>query len=123
MFALLWRLALVTAACGIAVATRADGPDTLPPPRLAAQPDSDVLPQPRPFFQAVPASPGPMVPVYASPLRRNPYEVWQNYGVGRQGRFRPLVIYSPYGPYYRYNGQPYPWAPTHGLEFMSYIVD
>jgi hypothetical protein len=60
------------------------------------------------------------VPVYA---RRSAYEVWQNYGVDRRGFFRPLVVYSPYGAYYRYNGAPFPWTTTHQREFMPYVVD
>jgi hypothetical protein len=84
-----------------APAAAADSPEPLPPPR--------VLPQ-------ATAEP-PVV------TRCNPYDVWQFYGVDRQGFFRPVVVYSPYGPYYRYNGEPFPWAPTHQLDFMPYIVD
>ena len=36
-------------------------------------------------------------------------EVWQYYGVDSTGRFRALVVNSPLGAYYLYNGQPYPW--------------
>jgi hypothetical protein len=63
--------------------------------------------------------PGPVL-MYA-PISR--YSVWQNYGVDRAGKFRPLVIWSPYGAYYRYNGAPYPWATTRTMEFMPYVVD
>jgi hypothetical protein len=76
---------------------RAD--DTLPPPRIV-----ETI-----FIQ----------PTY----RRSAYEVWQNYGVDRRGFFRPLVIYSPYGSYYRYDGTPFPWTTTHQREFMPYVVD
>jgi hypothetical protein len=90
-------------------ASRGDQPagDPLPPPReVAPEPPHPVTPIP--------------IPAYA---RTSRYEVWQYYGVDRQGRFRPRVIYSPYGPYYLYNGAPYPFAATHQLEFMPYTVD
>ena len=51
----------------------------------------------------------PRVIVYYSYPRVSHYEVWQNTGVGWQGRFRPVVVVTPYGPYYRYNGEPFPW--------------
>jgi hypothetical protein len=73
----------------------------------------DTLPAPRTVETIV------IQPVY----RRSAYEVWQNYGVDRRGFFRPLVIYSPYGSYYRYNGAPFPWTTTHQREFMPYVVD
>jgi len=56
-------------------------------------------------------------------FRRSAYEVWQNYGVDRHGFFRPVVVYSPYGSYYRYNDAPFPWTTTHQREFMPYVVD
>lgn len=62
----------------------------------------------------------PAYPVY---YRRSAYDVWQYYGVDRQGGFRPRVVYSPYGPYYLSNGAPYPWTITHQRDFMPYVVD
>jgi hypothetical protein len=56
-------------------------------------------------------------------FRTNRYDVWQYYGVDRLGRFRPRVVYSPYGSYYLYNGQPYPWVTTHARDFMPYVMD
>jgi hypothetical protein len=56
-------------------------------------------------------------------MRRSRYEVWQYWGVDRQGFFKPLVVASPYGAYYLYNGKPYPWAYTHPLDWMPYVVD
>jgi hypothetical protein len=53
-------------------------------------------------------------------FRQSRMDVWQNYAVDRTGHWRPRVIYSPSGAYYRYNGQPFPWAEVHGLEFMPY---
>src|SRR5262249_7440580 len=55
--------------------------------------------------------------------RASRYEVWQYYGVDRFGRFRPRVILSPYGAYYLYNGQPYPWVTTHEADFLRHVVD
>jgi len=81
----------------------------------------EALPQQRLVAPAW-AVPGPTaspVPYYP---KKSAYDVWQNYGVDRQGHFRPLVIYSPYGAYYRYNGAPFPWASTHPLEFSLTIV-
>jgi hypothetical protein len=56
-------------------------------------------------------------------LRVDRYAVWQYYGVDRFGRFRPVVVNSPYGAYYLINGQCYPWTTTHPLEFMRVLVD
>jgi hypothetical protein len=78
----------------------------------------DTLPPPQPVIEA-PPSYFVGTPIY----RRSAYEVWQNYGVDRQGFFRPLVVNSPYGAYYRYNGAPFPWTTTHQREFMPYVVD
>lgn len=83
-------------------------------------PAQEPLPQPRPL--------GPVgVPVqpYVPPAftRTSHYQVWQYYGVDRQGFFKPLVVYSPSGAYYLYNGQPYPWAATHSLEWMPKVVE
>lgn len=54
--------------------------------------------------------------------RINRYEIWQLYEVGRQGRFRPRVIYSASGSFYLDDGRPYPWISTHALDFMPYAV-
>jgi hypothetical protein len=78
--------------------------DALPPPRVIEMPVGPVIGG-QPFY------------------RRSAYEVWQSYGVDRRGFFRPLVVYSPYGSYYRYNGAPYPWTTTHQRDFMPYVVD
>lgn len=101
---------MIRAACLVFVlaltttALAADGPgDVLPPPRRVVPTQPPILPP----------------PIYVS---RNPYDVWQSYGVGRMGVWRPRVVYSPYGPYYWYNGQPFPWAPTRQSEFQPHIV-
>jgi hypothetical protein len=86
----------------LGIIARADDP--LPPPRIVETPPVTVI-----GWQ----------PIY----RRSAYEVWQNYGVDRHGFFRPLVVYSPYGSYYRYNGAPFPWTTTHQREFMPYVVE
>src|SRR3954451_7467445 len=80
----------------------------------AAEP-VEALPAPRPVLVA--PAPGGVYP------RGSQYEGWQNYGVDRYGRFRPLVINSPSGAYYRYNGAPFPWTTTRSMEFMPYLVD
>lgn len=54
--------------------------------------------------------------------RVSAYEVWQNYGVDRFGRFRPVVIYSPYGSYYRATGLPFPWVETHTRDFVPVLA-
>jgi hypothetical protein len=56
-------------------------------------------------------------------MRTNRYDVWQYHEVDRFGRFRPLVIQSPHGAYYRYNGQPYPWASTQPLDWKIMIIE
>jgi hypothetical protein len=67
---------------------------------------SEQLAPPREL--ARPAMPAP--PVYYVYPRVSRYAVWQDYGVNRYGKFRPLVIDSPYGAYYRYNHEPFPWV-------------
>ncbi len=87
----------------------------------AADPVPDQLPAPR----LIPAEPVPEA-VFAPPpafQRTNRYAIWDYYGVNRYGQFRPLVVYSPYGSYYKYNGQPFPWVQSYQREFMPYIVD
>ncbi len=85
----------------------------------AADPES--LPRPR---ESVLESAKP-AEVWIQPgyYRTSRYDVWQFYGVDRQGKFRPRVVYSPYGPYVLYNGVHYPFAPMHPLDFMPYVVD
>jgi hypothetical protein len=78
----------------------------------------DPLPAPRIVETAPTFVVGPSL--YA---RRSAYEVWQYYGVDRRGFFRPLVVYSPYGAYYLYDGAPYPWTTTRPREYMPYVVD
>jgi hypothetical protein len=70
------------------------------------------------------ADPPPVV-VEVRPIfyRVSRYEVWQNYGVDFQGRFRPRVLYTPTGPVYRYDGAPYPFASVRTLDFMPYATD
>ena len=92
------------------VVQAADGPDEqlLPPPAKAREPI---------------VMPGNFVPFPPSG-RRSRYDVWQYYAVDRTGHFRPLVVYPPYGlAYYLENGQPFPWAITHSLEWMPYVVE
>ena len=96
----------------------------------AQPPESEPLPAPRAYtFRITPLPPE----AYGSPIdaaftpppyqRTSAYAHWQMVGVNRQGFFRPLVVYTPDMPYYRYNGQPFPFATTHQRDFMPYIVD
>jgi hypothetical protein len=45
--------------------------------------------------------------------RPDPYAVWRNYAVDRQGKFRPLVVPSFDGLRYVETWEPYPWAAEH----------
>jgi hypothetical protein len=92
---------------GKAVAQQAPA-EPLGPPRVLESPRVEILPGPA---------------VYYSYPRISRYAVWQNYGVDRYGKFRPLVVYSPYGSYYRYNHEPFPWTQMYPGEFMPYVVD
>jgi hypothetical protein len=95
----------------IARTSLSDPAEPLPPPK-----QHEPLTPPRVLEE--PALPyGGLDPAY---FRQSRMEVWQNYAVDRTGHWRPRVIYSPSGAYYRYNGQPFPWAEVHGLEFMPY---
>jgi hypothetical protein len=102
----LFRLVLVTG-CFLLAGSAAFADDTKP----------QQLPPPRPLS----APPVVSYPVY-SYTRVSRYDVWQNYGVSHYGRFRPLVIYSANGPYYRYNHEPFPWFPTKSWEVTPYIL-
>ncbi len=99
------RLTVLAAILIVADATRAE---PLPPPR--------TMPAPT-------ASPSVFLPPPAAYYRVSAYAHWQNYGVDRQGFFRPLVVYQPgYGAYYRYNGQPYPWLTTDSLNVQPSVL-
>ena len=82
-------------------------PETLPPPRTAAP---------------VPGEPVTLVPLTGY-YRTSRYDVWQFYGVDRQGYFRPRVISSPFGSYYLYNGKPYPWETVQPRNRLLQVVD
>ena len=79
-----------------------------------------IAPAPRvvvqPFFPPPP-------PMPTSFYRTSAYEVWQNLAVDRSGYFRPRVLSTPYGAFYRYNGEPYPWTSTKQYNFMPYASD
>jgi hypothetical protein len=88
------------------------------------EPQPEKLPLPKEASpELIEPEPMPPMPPMLFPPRRSSYAVWDFYGVGRDGHFRPLVIYSPYGAYYLYNGEPYPWVITHQTDFMPYVVD
>jgi len=104
---------------GLAVATAitrpasADDPapaEKLPPPRIVAPAPITggnlLLPPPPPIF-----------------YQHGTRDVWQNYAVDSYGRWRPRVIFSPYGSYYHADGAPYPWASTHPRSFRAVTTD
>ncbi len=88
----------------------------------AAEPQA---PMPRELPPQPALTPAPLPPL--GYYRVSAYEVWQNLSVDRQGIFRPRVLYTPYGAFYRYNGQPFPWANLRPVEimpqFMPYAQD
>jgi hypothetical protein len=88
----------------------------LQPCRALGDPPVEVVPPPRPL---------PPVPAYQPPVypEHGQRSIWQLYGVDRTGRFRPLVVQTPYGAYYRYNGAPYPWIGLQNAPYMPYVVD
>jgi hypothetical protein len=65
--------------------------------------------------------PPELLPAFVYP-RRSAYDVWQNYAVDRRGFYRARVIDTPYGAFYRYNGQPYPWTTTTQYRFTPEIA-
>jgi hypothetical protein len=79
--------------------------------------DDPVAPAPRLVQPDLP--PGPLPPL--GYYRKSAYEVWQNLAVDRQGYFRARVIDTPYGAFYRYNGQPYPWTSTKQYLYTPYM--
>jgi hypothetical protein len=107
----LMRVLLVPALMVVGCTARAaDAQEPEPLPAPAKAPTAIVLP----------TSPVPLAPYY----RRSRYDVWQFYAVDRTGHFRPRVIYAPYGAaYYLETGQPFPWAETHPLEWMPYVIE
>jgi hypothetical protein len=99
---------------GAAFRASAEGPpEEVPAPRPLAPP---VLPAPRPLLPLV----GPQPPV---PPEFGQRSVWQFYRVDRFGRFRPLVVQTPYGSFYRYNGHPYSWGNGRQAPFLPFIVE
>lgn len=89
----------------------------------------EALPAPR-AEQPRMLLPPPIVPImspYAPPDPPPQFgrrSAWQMYAVDRFGRFRPRVIYSPYGnSYYQQNGAPFPWTTTMPRLYMPYVID
>jgi hypothetical protein len=80
--------------------------------------DDAVAPQPR-VLQTDTPLPGLLPPLGF--YRKSAYEVWQNLSVDRQGNWRARVILTPYGAFYRYNGQPFPWTTTQPLLYTPYM--
>ena len=93
----------------LGLAGSARGQEVLPPPAA-------VLPPP---VAEVPAG----IPVGVGFYRPSAYDVWQDYAPDRGGRWRPRVLYTPAGAYYRYNGMPYPFTTVNQRYFMTYVTD
>ncbi|HEX4589491.1 MAG TPA: hypothetical protein VH120_06155 [Gemmataceae bacterium] len=78
----------------------------------------------------VPALPMPApVPGFAVPsgpvsfYMPNRLDVWQHYGVDRQGRWVPRVILIGEGAFYYSNGRPYGLLPVNQQYVMPYLLD
>lgn len=115
---LLHSLVLAVVAGPVAAAS-ADEP--LPPPHPLPLPPP--LPPPGPMLLRPPRVPMPYVPGPTAFYRPSAYGVWQTYSVTWQGRFRPRVLYLPYGSFYQANGAPFPWSPVKTQEYMPYAAD
>jgi hypothetical protein len=76
-----------------------------------------------PLPAPTPLPPQPPYIIVQPLMRTSRYAVWQNYGVDRQGIFRPRVLYTPDGAFYTIDGRPYPWLTTHPLYWMPYASD
>ena len=103
---------------GLALADEPKKVEPLPPPRQLGPSKAShaAVDDQVPMYPADPYGHLPYV-------RRSQYAVWQNWAVDREGFFKPLVIYSPYGAYYAGNGKPFPWAATLQYEWMPKVVD
>lgn len=89
---------------------RAAEPELLPAPQLLTAPD--------------PGSTSAPLDLDVSEYHRiSRYAVWQNYGVDSRGVFRPLVVLSPTGSFYRFNGQPYHYLTVEPRVWMPFAVD
>jgi len=116
------RLALLGyLSLGVVASVEARKPktQTLPPPEK--QENNQTVPQPRVLPEQLPPATKAPKWHYSYP-RISRYEVWKNLGVDQYGQFRPVVIDSPYGTYYRYNREPFPWATLYPWEYTPYIM-
>jgi hypothetical protein len=77
-----------------------------PPPRVIEVHPGGNLFAPRPIYSA-----------------HGTRDVWNNYAVDSFGRWRPRVILAPFGSYYYYNGQPYPWTTSYPGSFRPVTHD
>ena len=99
------------------------GSISLAPRTMAADPPPvEILHAPQ---KMIPAASAPIwvyqVPPPLPYQRINRWDVWQYYGVDRQNHWRPRVAYTPYGAFYLFNGQPYPYTALHQRDFMPYV--
>lgn len=87
--------------------------------RLALLASLGLLAVPLTAWAAEPP-PIPAPTVFSQP---NPYDVWQAYGVDRYGRFRPLVVLTPAGPFRVSDGAYYPFMPTQQMNVIPTVTD
>jgi hypothetical protein len=82
--------------------------------------DEEFPPPPR-ILPAPPPANLFLAPV--TPRTHGTMDFWNNYSTDQFGRWRPRVIAAPFGSYYYYNGQPYPWTTTHPNSWRTLIRD
>jgi hypothetical protein len=100
---------------GMTTAGRGADPAVTPPPEVRYE-----LPPGMPPGMPPNMLPGPLPPL--GYYRVSAYEVWQNLAVNQQGYWRARVIDTPYGAFYRYNGQPFPWTTTQQYLYTPVIT-
>lgn len=82
--------------------------------------------EPAPKTNPMPREVGPATTITISPARMyfGTRQIWEYYGVDSAGRFRPLVVRSPFSTsYYLHNGLEYSWTTTRTLNHMPYAFD
>jgi len=82
--------------------------------------------EPAPKTEPMPRDDGPatIITISRPPIYFGTRRIWEYYGVDSAGRFRPLVVRSPFSTsYYLHNGLEYPWTTTRTLNHMPYATD
>lgn len=88
----------------------------------AEEPKEEKAPPPR-LIEAPPAVNLFLPPPALIHSSHGTRAVWNNYAVDRYGRWRPRVILAPFGSYYYYNGQPYPFQTLYPGSFRPVTHD